>query len=190
MAAVTTTTPRGRGRPRNPELDATVLAATADLLVEGGYAKLRIADVATRAGVGLGAVYRRWPGKRELVLAAVARAVPDRAIPVTDDPIADILAGLRAISDAAYGPLRTLLTGLLPEMDTDPELAGAVRECILAPVRAANRERVRRLVGDVPDLDVRADIGPAYAVLHSIFLGRAVPDDELRKLITVIQGGR
>lgn len=174
---------RPRGRPRDPDLDATVLRAAADVLVDSGYARLRIGDVAARAGVGLGALYRRWPGKRELVLAALAHVVPDRAVPDTEDPAADVLAGLKAISEAAQGPLRALLTGLLAEMDDDPELATAVHESVLAPVRAAHRERMRRLVGDAPDLDVRADLGPAYILLHTLFLGRAVTDAELLTLL-------
>lgn len=180
---MTASSARPRGRPRDADLDATVLRATADLLVEVGYARLRVADVAARAGVGLGTLYRRWPGKRDLVLAALARVVPDREVPATDDPAADVLVGLRAIGEAARGPLRALLTGLLAEMDDDPELAAAVRESVLTPVRAAHRERMRRLVGDVPDLDVRADVGPAYVLLHTVFLGRAVTDAELRSVV-------
>jgi len=44
---------------------------------------------------------------------------------------------------------------------------------------------VRRLVGDVPDLDVRADLGPAYLILHGMWLGRTVREDELTTLLNL-----
>ena len=185
MAAAPTPPPR-RGRPRDPALDAAVLAATAHLLRERGYQRLRVADVAERAGVGLGALYRRWPGKRELVLAAVAGAVPDRAVPTTDDPAGDVLAGLRSIAAALGGPARRLLGSVLPEMEDDPELAAAVRDGVLAAVRRGHRDRLRRLVGDVPDLDVRADVGPAYLLLRTVVLGEDVGEDELRALLHLV----
>ncbi len=185
MTAAATPPPR-RGRPRDPALDAAVLAATAHLLRERGYQRLRVADVAERAGVGLGALYRRWPGKRELVLAAVADAVPDRAVPTTDDPAGDVLAGLRAIAAALGGPARRLLGSVLPEMEDDPELAAAVRDGVLAAVRRGHRDRLRRLVGDVPDLDVRADVGPAYLLLRTVVLGEDVGDTELRALLHLV----
>ena len=40
----------GAGRPRDPRIDAAILAAAAELLVEIGYANLTMAAVAERAG--------------------------------------------------------------------------------------------------------------------------------------------
>lgn len=188
MAAREGTRAPTRGRPRDPELDEVVLTATAALLGERGYQRLRVAEVADRAGVGLGALYRRWAGKRELVLAALERAVPDREIPPTDDPEADVLAGLRAVAEATVGPAGRVLGGLLPELADDPDLAVIVRERVLGRIREAHRERVRRWLGDAPDLDVRADLGPAHLVMQGLFLGRAVPDAELHALMNVMSG--
>jgi AcrR family transcriptional regulator len=170
-----------RGRPRDPALDRAVLAATAALLAERGYSRLRVQDVAERAGVGLGALYRRWPGKRELALAALAEAAPDRAIAPSDDPVADLLDGLVAVGEGLAGPRGRLLTGVLSELADDPELAAAVRERIIAPLRAAQRERLRRVLGDVPDLDARADLGPALVIFRGVVLGQAPTREELRE---------
>ncbi len=57
----------GAGRPRDPRIDAAILRATADLLVEIGYANLTMAAVAERAGTTKTALYRRWSSKAELV---------------------------------------------------------------------------------------------------------------------------
>lgn len=180
---------RIRGRPRDPELDEAVLTATLALLRERGYQNLRIGDIAARAGTGLGALYRRWPSKRDVVLAALERAVPDRHLPRTDDPAEDVLVGLRAIARATRGPEGRVLGGLLPELADDPDLARRVVDGLLGAIRAEHRERVRRLVGDVPDLDVRADLAPAYLLLHGLFLGRDVPEEELGRLLALIGQG-
>ena len=64
--------PRATGRPRDPELDHRIVAATLQLLADGGYDALTIEAVASSAGVGKATVYRRWSGKEELVVEAVA----------------------------------------------------------------------------------------------------------------------
>jgi AcrR family transcriptional regulator len=180
--------PPQRGRRRDPRLDEAVLDATLALLGERGYARLRVSDVAARAGVGLGALYRRWPGKRDLVLAALGRAAPDVDLPRHDDPAADILAGLRLTADALRGPRGQLLSGLLAEFSADPDLATAVREAVIRPLRIQQRERLREVCGDVADLDIRADIGPSYVLFHGMILGRAVSDEELQAVLAIATG--
>ena len=39
-----------RGRPRDPEMDQAILAATIELLSEVGYVRVTVADVARRGG--------------------------------------------------------------------------------------------------------------------------------------------
>lgn len=47
------------GRPRDPRINAAILAATAELLVQIGYSNLTLAAVAERAGTTKSALYRR-----------------------------------------------------------------------------------------------------------------------------------
>jgi AcrR family transcriptional regulator len=54
-----------------------VLAATLAELGRTGYGALRIEDVAERAGVNKTTIYRRWPTKEELVLAALESVITD-----------------------------------------------------------------------------------------------------------------
>jgi len=42
------------------------------------------------------------------------------------------------------------------------------------------RERLRRVVGDVPDLDARAELGPALILFRTLVLGRVPNRAELR----------
>ena len=49
------------GRKRDDEVTDAILSATAELLLEVGFDRLRPQDVAERAGAGKGAIYRRRP---------------------------------------------------------------------------------------------------------------------------------
>jgi AcrR family transcriptional regulator len=65
------------GRPRDPRIDAEVLAVTRELLVEVGWDGLSMRGIAARAGVGRAALTRRWPTKAHLVLTALLGSAPD-----------------------------------------------------------------------------------------------------------------
>ena len=62
---------RGRGRPRDPETDGRITTAAAELLLQRGFDRTTVDDVAARAGVGKATVYRRWPSKEDLAVAAM-----------------------------------------------------------------------------------------------------------------------
>jgi AcrR family transcriptional regulator len=177
---------RRRGRPLDPAVSRAALDATLTLLAERGYANLRVADVADRAGIGLGALYRRWATRRELVASALRTQASTQQIPATEDPVADLRVGLEVIADA----LATPYARLLADIASDPELAEVVREAKIAPLLAAQRERVRRVVGDVPDLDARAELGPALMLFRTLALGRVPTRAQLRdEILPLILAG-
>lgn len=72
-------TSRKRGRPVDDELwgrrCAEILDAAAELFAEKGYSQADTQDLADRVGVGKGTLYRYFPSKRELFLAAVDRVM-------------------------------------------------------------------------------------------------------------------
>ena len=59
------------GRPRDPRVDDALRRVVEELLVEQGYTDLTVQGVARAAEVSPATVYRRFPGKRELVEWAV-----------------------------------------------------------------------------------------------------------------------
>jgi len=61
-----------RQRRRGEELEAALLEAAWAELVEAGFARLTMESVAARAKTGVAVLYRRWPHKDDLVLAAIA----------------------------------------------------------------------------------------------------------------------
>ena len=144
------------------------------LLEQRGYEGLRVADVARNAGIGLGALYRRWPTKYALVVDALRAAAAEREIQPSEDPVEDLVRGLAAVADGLARRGGPLLAALLS--DPSSELAAAVREAKVVPILNANRERLRRVVGSVPDLEDRADACLALILLHLMVRGR--PPDE------------
>jgi AcrR family transcriptional regulator len=71
-------------RRRGRELEDALLDAAWDQLVSGGYGAFTFDAVAERAGTSKPVIYRRWPNRQELVVAAVqhfstrgSRPVPD-----------------------------------------------------------------------------------------------------------------
>lgn len=105
-----------RGRPRKVETDVVVLAAARRVLLENGYSGFTIEEVSRVSQVAKSSIYRRWPRKVELVLAAVFD--PDPPVPAsTGDPIADLfnVAGVIAVELAAPHA-RLAIAGVLSEL--------------------------------------------------------------------------
>ncbi|BBY48831.1 TetR family transcriptional regulator [Mycolicibacterium arabiense] len=117
----------GAGRPRDPRIDAAILEATADLLVEIGYANLTMAAVAEKAGTTKTALYRRWSSKAELVHEAAFPAAPTALSAPEGDIAGDVRAMIAATRDVFVTPVvRSALPGLIADMAGDPELNARV----------------------------------------------------------------
>ncbi|MBO0879550.1 MAG: TetR/AcrR family transcriptional regulator [Mycobacterium sp.] len=117
----------GAGRPRDPRIDAAILAATAELLVKIGYSNLTLAAVAERAGTTKTALYRRWSSKAELVHEAAFPAAPTALVGPAGDMSADIRAMIAAARDVFTTPVvRAALPGLVADMSADSELNARV----------------------------------------------------------------
>ena len=106
----------GAGRPRDPRIDSAILAATAELLVQIGYANLSLAAVAERAGTTKSALYRRWSSKAALVHEAVFSTAPAALEAPAGDITADVRMLIVATRDVFTTPVvRAALPGLVAE---------------------------------------------------------------------------
>ncbi|SDJ76091.1 DNA-binding transcriptional regulator, AcrR family [Streptomyces indicus] len=127
------------GRPRSVEADAAILGATRDALVELGWSKLTLGDVATRAGVAKTTLYRRWAGKNELVVDAVAVLFDELELPDLGSLAADVEDVVLQFARLLERPeTRTALMAVVSESTRDDALRARIRSSIV--------ERQKRLV--------------------------------------------
>jgi AcrR family transcriptional regulator len=167
------------GRPRAADRTPAILDAAKDLLGEVGYDRLRIQDVADRAGAGLATLYRRWPTKQALIADAISHHADALLTPIQDDPRADLMALCRATIDKMCGKDGETLPGLISAFRTEPELAQVVRDRVIAPIRERARADLSRIVdADNPFLELLIDIVPALVLFRTVLLGEAVITDE------------
>jgi AcrR family transcriptional regulator len=125
---------RTRQRRRGEELEAALLEAAWQELVEAGFARLTMESVATRAKTGVAVLYRRWPNKDDLVLAAIRHygATHPVGIPDTGSLRGDMIALLADFSNARTSfaaIISAVFSGLLASTGLTP---AEVREKIIA----------------------------------------------------------
>ncbi|MFE3327466.1 TetR/AcrR family transcriptional regulator [Streptomyces sp. NPDC059176] len=127
------------GRPRSAEADAAILDATRAALVELGWSRLTMGDVATRAGVAKTTLYRRWAGKSELVVDAVAVLFDELELPDRGNLAADIEGVVLQFAALLEQPeAKTALMAVVAESTTDAPLRERIRVSIV--------DRQKRLV--------------------------------------------
>ncbi|MEU9352612.1 TetR/AcrR family transcriptional regulator [Streptomyces griseoloalbus] len=133
-------TPASRaGRPRSAAADAAILAATREALVELGWSRLTLGDVAIRAGVAKTTLYRRWAGKNELVVDAVAELFDELSLPDRGSLAADIEGVVLQFAAILARPeARSGLMAVVAEATRDDALRERIRASIV--------ERQKRLV--------------------------------------------
>jgi AcrR family transcriptional regulator len=146
---------RRPGRPRSAEADEAILEAAVELFAEVGLESLTIEGVAARAGVGKATIYRRYPCKVDLVVAA-ARCF-------TQGPV------LPPDTGSTRGDLRELVDGLIEILTTTP--LGRV-----LPILVAARTRVAELDRAYADIVAEKRARSMIVVRRAIERGDLRPD--------------
>jgi AcrR family transcriptional regulator len=134
LAAVTEQAQRTRQRRRGEELEAALLEAAWQELVEAGFARLTMESVAARAKTGVAVLYRRWPNKDDLVIAAVRHYGTTHPVetPDTGSLRGDMIALLTSFGSTQVSFVATVsaaFSGLLASAGLTPAQA---REKVLA----------------------------------------------------------
>lgn len=146
---------RKRPRRRGQALEEAILKATLEEIAAVGYESLRMERVAERARTGKASVYRRWPGKVALVLAAAYHALPDPAdVGDTGTLRGDLIAVIGSAVDVVSGLAGLALRGLISDALLDPEAAKELDAHALNRTAGALREAVRR-AHDRGEVDIR-----------------------------------
>ena len=124
---------RRPGRPRSTEADRAILEATRAALVELGWSKLAMSDVAARAGVAKTTLYRRWPGKSELVVDAVAALFDEQlTLPDSGSLAGDIEGVVLRFAELLDLPeTKTALMAVIAESTRDEALRARIKSAIV-----------------------------------------------------------
>lgn len=125
--------PRRTGRPRSVAADRAILAATRAALVELGWSRLAMSDIAARAKVAKTTLYRRWPGKNELVVDAVAALLDEQlALPDSGTLAGDIEGVVRRFAELLELPeTKTALMAVIAESTRDEALRSRIKSAIV-----------------------------------------------------------
>jgi AcrR family transcriptional regulator len=179
------------GRRRGAELEAAILEAAWSELTAVGYAALTMEGVATRAKTSRAVLYRRWPSRPELVIAArrhQTTLASSDAVPDTGTLRGDVLAILQHIS-ASVGEIAGALSFMIADYFSETGLpASVLRERVIAGQpgamqivldRAARRGEIdpARLVPRIVSL-------PVDLVRHELVMRQApVPEASLIEIV-------
>ncbi|MGV9665568.1 TetR/AcrR family transcriptional regulator [Nocardia niigatensis] len=188
-----------RGRPRDPGIEARVFAAVQTVYWETGWSGFTIDAVAKTAGVGRPAIYRRWPTKIRLLIAALEQVSPLHDPIDTGTTRGDLKELTRQLL-AGYQS-RSGLVALRVALDARvfPELLEPLTLTISASRLAATREIVRRGInrGELPattNITTLLEMVTGAALSHILFSNRAArppcPDDAyVERLVDMVLTG-
>jgi AcrR family transcriptional regulator len=156
---------QARGEPR----ERAILSAVIGLLGEAGYEAMTMDAVAGRAHASKTTIYRRWPGKAELVRAAVDAHIAGR-VPGGRDTGSlrgDLLAVMGAMRDHLTPEFMAMMSGLVHAMRTDRELAASLRS--LVDQDAVAEQIIGRAVqrGELPEPAARRQAHLIHEVIEA-----------------------
>jgi AcrR family transcriptional regulator len=179
-----------RQRRRGEELEAALLEAAWRELVEVGFGRLTMESVAARAKTGVAVLYRRWPNKDDLVIAAIRHygAAHSVDVPDTGSLRGDMIALLSSFGRTQVSfavTVGAVFSGLLASSGLTP---AQVRERILADLplpsgqvfaRAHERgeidlDRIPRAVLTMPSDLIRHDMLMTY---------QPIPDERVLQIV-------
>lgn len=182
------------GRRRGAELETAILRAAADELRTSGYAGMTMDRVARRAGTNKNAIYRRWPHRAALGIAAYRYvAVTRTPAPDTGSLRDDALELLRAANATWSSPHGAILRDLLAAAADEPALLDLLRDQAGAgPMNAAWLTLLSRAVarGEAAPTSVHPRVAALpMTLLRGEYAVRgipSVPDDVLLDIVDEI----
>ena len=174
-------TPAGDVDPIREKL----VAAAAEVFAEKGYEGAGVAEIARRAGYTTGAIYGRFSGKAELLLAAIEAHQDNELDRLFNEhqfegKVTDILTtvGSHLVTDQ-LGPNSALLLEAFMAARRDPEMARRVRDSLdLRSDKLAELIVEAKATGAIdPALDTEALVRFCHALGFGFLLFRAIQLD-------------
>jgi AcrR family transcriptional regulator len=171
--------------------EAELLAVTLQLLQQNGYDRLTLDAVAATAQASKATVYRRWPTKAELVLAAFIEGVRQSAVPPDTGTLRDDLLALGAIILEQTHQHSGTLRAVLVEISNNPALNEAMQHEFVDQRRALLQYVLQQAVarGEIDEAaisDELWDVLPGYLIFRSIVQNRPPSKDTVQALVDEI----
>jgi AcrR family transcriptional regulator len=183
-----------RHRRRGDELEEDIRDAVLAELAESGYRGLSMQGVARRAGTGKAPLYRRWPGKDEMLIDVLASQPPGRNEQPADTGQlrGDLIQILTQLAVAMAQPVGRSLFALIVEMalhrDRHRRAAEAIIEILLEPrldaITAALRRAAKR--GEIRPgaiTGLLAQTGPALVIHQQMHYGSPPNETEITEIV-------
>ncbi|HEY7664863.1 MAG TPA: helix-turn-helix domain-containing protein [Xanthobacteraceae bacterium] len=157
---------------------AAIVAAACETVVEEGLAAVQIVEVAARAGIAAGTVYRYFPSKTELVAAALAAlgeremAAIERAARAAPGPLSALAAAVTIFTARAVASPRLAIA-----LIADGAQPAVVRNAYRAALAARFDELIRNAIaaGRLPDQDAAMAASALIGALSAGVVGPRPP---------------
>jgi AcrR family transcriptional regulator len=168
--------------------EAELLAVTLELLQEHGYDRLSLEAVATTAHASKATLYRRWPTKAELVMAAFIEGTRQVAVdPDTGTLRGDLLAVGEQICSHVSNHAGTI-RAVLVEVSRNAELEVIMQEQFLAQKKELMADVLARAVkrGEIEASAITEDLWdvlPGYLIYRFVLTGRAPLSQTVRDVV-------
>jgi AcrR family transcriptional regulator len=177
-------------RRRGAELEDALLDAAWTELEQVGYSAFTYDGVASRAGTSKPVLYRRWPTKLDLVLAALTRAgvYTRQELPDTGRLRDDILELLRQFNERRSGFIAAI-TVYLADINAETGLSPAqLRERLVGGRTESGRHLLERAAarGEIPTREWPSSLVtlPADLVRHDLVMTLAsIPDARILEIV-------
>ncbi|TEA02649.1 TetR/AcrR family transcriptional regulator [Mycobacteroides salmoniphilum] len=179
---------KGRSDSQWTERESELLAATLRLLQKHGYDRLSVDEVASESKASKATIYRRWPSKAELVLAAFVEGMRAQLVrPDTGSLREDLLQIGGSVLDESRHNM-PIMRGMLNEIARNPALTKAFRTQFI--------DQRKSLINDVLDAAVERgeidsaaineelwDLLPGYLVFRGLLPVRSATAATVRTLV-------
>jgi AcrR family transcriptional regulator len=177
-------------RRRGEALYAAIFDATLAELAEVGYPRLAMERIAARARTSKASLYKRWPNRAELVVAALQQlgGGDPEPTPDTGSLREDVLALLRFGARSLDGIFGEAARGLMAENLTNPERTANLRAHMFTGRNKRMREILERAAarGEIPATAIKPHLigfAPALVDYHFLVYGAPIPDELLTGIV-------
>lgn len=174
--------------PRWTARESQLLAITLRLLQQHGYDRLTVEAVAAEAKASKATMYRRWPSKAELVLAAFIEGICAEAVAPQTGSLRDDLLDIGTQVCRHASEHASTMSAVFTEMTRNPALGAVLQDEFVHQRRVLMTEVLHQAVerGEI-DAEVISDdvwdVLPGYLVFRFLIPGRPPTGETVRALV-------